>query len=168
MFTICVVFFLNVVCKGQQKYYFPAIISEFWPNCPISLNVFSPLLFLTMFCPCFNRSSQITGVRHPSDTVSFLAIVIWRDCSFRAKNIYFPNLVNFQFTTWGQFWNCSISVSLFQNCPSVFQSASLDVSSGVCKVSCARVNFCMCVCCARASCVASHSACQICCLSNCT
>lgn len=38
------------------------------------------------------------------------------------------------------------TVSLFENCPSVFQSASLNVSSGVCKSSRARVNFCMCVC----------------------
>lgn len=38
------------------------------------------------------------------------------------------------------------TISLFENCPSVFQSASLNVSSGVCKSSRARVNFCMCVC----------------------
>lgn len=58
----------------------------------------------------------------------------------------YSNLVNFSLSILENFAIAGPAVALFDNCPSVFQSASLDVSSGVCKSSRARVNFCMCVC----------------------
>lgn len=152
-------FFLNVICQRAAKMRFSC------NHFQVSTELFN---FTTCIFTTFNFEYvsahvlidlvKLLGCLHPQWYRQFLAIVIWRGCSFWAK-IYIPqtNLRKFEIAR---------SRCLYVRIARVFSSPPVLMCLPVCALSLVRMPTFACASVVRVC--ASLSACQICCLSSCT